>query len=72
MFLAASRELAKLVSEADLEQGSLYPPLSAIREVSAQIGVAVAEYAYAHGIAGNERPENLDVAIRNFMYAPKA
>ena len=72
MFLAASRELAKLVSEADLEQGSLYPPLSAIREVSVQIGAAVAAYAYDNGLAGNERPENLEAAVRDFMYAPKA
>ena len=64
MFLAASRELAELVSEADLEQGSLYPPLSTVREVSVKIGAAVAQYAYDNGLAGNERPADLEAAVR--------
>ena len=71
MFLAASRELAELVSEADLEQGSLYPPLSAVREVSIKIGVAVAQYAYDNGLADNERPADLEAAVREFMYKPE-
>ncbi len=70
MFLAASRELAALVTEADLEQGSLYPPLSAVREVSVKIGTAVAAYAYDHGLAGNERPADIEAAVRDFMYTP--
>lgn len=71
MFLAASRELAELVSEADLEQGSLYPPLSTVREVSVKIGAAVAQYAYDNGLAGNERPADLEAAVREFMYKPE-
>ena len=71
MFLAAARELAKLVSPEDLAQGSLYPALSQVREVSCQIGVAVADYAYRHGLAGNDRPEDLEAAVRAFMYAPR-
>ena len=71
MFLAASRTLAELVSEEDLAQGSLYPPLSAVREVSVKIGAAVAQYAYDKGLAGNERPANLEGAVRDFMYQPK-
>ena len=71
MFLAASRTLAELVSEEDLAQGSLYPPLSAVREVSVKIGAAVAQYAYDKGLAGNERPADLEGAVRDFMYQPK-
>lgn len=71
MFLVASKTLASLVTEADLEQGSLYPSLSDIRPVSAKIGAAVAAYAYEHGIAGNDRPENLEQAVVDFMYAPR-
>ena len=70
MFLAASRELAELVSEADLEQGSLYPSLDDIRPVSVKIGAAVAAYAYDNGLAGNERPADLEKAVEAFMYRP--
>jgi len=41
MFMAAAHTLAQLVSEADLDQGSLYPALPRIREVSARIAAAV-------------------------------
>lgn len=71
MFLAAARELANVVTQEDLEQGSLYPSLSQVREVSARIGVAVAEYAFKHGLAGRERPADLEAAVRAFMYDPK-
>lgn len=70
MFLAASRALAEFVSEFDLEQGSLYPPLSMVREVSVKIGATVAQYAYDNGLANNERPEDLEAAVRAFMYDP--
>lgn len=71
MFLTAARELAKTVTDEDLERGSLYPALSKVREVSLKIGVAVAEYAYSHGIARAERPSDLEAAIKAFMYKPE-
>lgn len=71
MFLAAARELAETVSETDLAQGSLYPSLDQVREVSIKIAIAVAEYAYEHGLAQNPRPADLDKAIREFMYHPQ-
>jgi malate dehydrogenase (oxaloacetate-decarboxylating)(NADP+) len=40
MFFAAAKALAQQVSEADLERGLIYPPLTAIREGSAVIAVA--------------------------------
>ncbi len=70
MFLTAARELAKCVSEDDLKQGSLYPALTEVRRVSAKIGAAVAEYAYAHGLAKSERPADLEKAVADFMYRP--
>ena len=68
MFLAAARTLATHVAPADLAQGSLYPPLAAIRDVSAAIAVAVAEVAYAEGLAEGERPDDLGRAVRDAMY----
>lgn len=71
MFLVAARELARLVKPEDLEQGSLYPALSEVRSVSCRIGAAVAAYAYDHGLAGNDRPADLEAAVEAFMYAPR-
>jgi malate dehydrogenase (oxaloacetate-decarboxylating)(NADP+) len=70
MFMAAARTLAGTVREEDLAQGSLYPPLSRVREVSAKIAVAVAEIAFEQGLAGIARPEDLPGFIRGQMYDP--
>jgi malate dehydrogenase (oxaloacetate-decarboxylating)(NADP+) len=49
MFMAAAHTLAEGVTEDDLQQGSLYPPLKSIRDVSAHIAAAVAAVAYRRG-----------------------
>jgi malate dehydrogenase (oxaloacetate-decarboxylating)(NADP+) len=71
MFMAAARTLAGLVDEADLAQGSLYPALSRIREVSAAIAAAVAESAYTDGLAGKPRPSDVLADVRSQMYDPR-
>ena len=71
MFMAAARSLAGLVDEADLVQGSLFPALSRIREVSASIATAVAESAYASGLAGKPRPADVAAEVRSQMYDPR-
>jgi malate dehydrogenase (oxaloacetate-decarboxylating)(NADP+) len=71
MFMAAARTLAGLVDESDLVQGSLYPALSRIREVSAAIAAAVAESAYADGLAGKPRPADVLTDVRSQMYDPR-
>jgi len=68
MFYAAARTLAALVAPDALQEGVLFPPLSAIREVSAHIAIAVAEVAYQEGLAAAERPSDLARAIRERMY----
>ena len=70
MFMAAARTLASCVSEQDLAQGSLYPPLAGVREVSARIATAVAEIAYRDELATLERPGDLAEYIRGQMYDP--
>lgn len=49
MFLVAAKELANFVEEAHLERGSLYPPLSDIKEISLRIAIAVVKCAYDKG-----------------------
>jgi malate dehydrogenase (oxaloacetate-decarboxylating)(NADP+) len=71
MFMAAAQTLAQRVDEADLAQGSLYPALSRIREVSAAIAAAVAESAYASGLAGKPRPADVLADVKSQMYDPR-
>jgi malate dehydrogenase (oxaloacetate-decarboxylating)(NADP+) len=71
MFSVAAKTLAALVSEDDLTQGSLFPPLPKIREVSGAIAAAVAEVAYQQGLAAKPKPEDLPAFIRSQMYEPK-
>jgi malate dehydrogenase (oxaloacetate-decarboxylating)(NADP+) len=70
MFLTAARALASRVTEARLDEGAIYPPLSEIRGVSAQIAFAVAEQAYADGLALLPRPDDLRKHILAQMYEP--
>jgi malate dehydrogenase (oxaloacetate-decarboxylating)(NADP+) len=71
MFMAAARTLAEQVTEADLAQGSLYPPLSKVRDVSAHIAAAVAEVAYRAGLATGPRPDDVLSFVRAQMYEPR-
>ena len=70
MFLAAARTLADMVTMDDLAVGLIYPSLKRIREVSAHIATAVAEVAYARGLALLERPDDLLAYMEAQMYQP--
>src|SRR5882762_8290958 len=70
MFMAAAHTLAYLVTPEDIEQGSLYPALPRIREVSAHIAMAVAEVAYKRGLATVPRPNDMMGFIESQMYDP--
>jgi malate dehydrogenase (oxaloacetate-decarboxylating)(NADP+) len=71
MFFVAAKALANVVSEADLAQGRIYPPLTKIKEVSAAIATAVAEVAYNQGLARKPKPDDLSTYIKSQMYEPK-
>ena len=70
VFMAAAYRLAHLVSESDLEQGSLYPALSRTREVSAHIGAAVAEAAYSQKLTDRKKPADSLKDMESQMYEP--
>ena len=71
MFMAAARTLADQVTQADLDQGSLFPPLANIREVSAQIATAVARVAYRDKLARVPQPADLLEFVKSKMYEPR-
>jgi malate dehydrogenase (oxaloacetate-decarboxylating)(NADP+) len=70
MFMTAARTLARLVTDADLKQGSLYPPLPRIRDVSAHIAAAVAKVAYERGLTMRRAPKNLLAHVKSQIYDP--
>ena len=63
--------LAQLVNGSDLEQGSLYPALPRIREVSARIAAEVAQVAYRRGLAVGEVPDDVLAHVTSHMYEPR-
>jgi malate dehydrogenase (oxaloacetate-decarboxylating)(NADP+) len=70
MFMDAADTLSNLVAESDLAQGSLYPALPRIREVSAHIAAAVEQTAYKNGLAGKPRPDDVMAEVRAQMFDP--
>jgi malate dehydrogenase (oxaloacetate-decarboxylating)(NADP+) len=71
MFARAARTLADQTSAADLASGRIYPPMSRIREVSAHIAAAVAEVAFADGLAEVERPDDVLALVKAHMWTPR-
>ena len=58
-----------MVTQADLDQGRLYPPLSNIREVSLKIAVQTMQQGYDDGTASlYPEPEFKEAFIRSKMY----
>src|SRR4051812_44975031 len=58
MFMGSAHTLASLTTESDLEQGSLYPALGRVREVSAHIAAGLAKTAYQRGMATSDESED--------------
>ncbi len=70
-FHIAAQRLAEIVTEEEIERGSVLPPLKNIREISLEIAVAVATYIFDNGMSGIEKPQDLRKSIREYMYDPK-
>jgi malate dehydrogenase (oxaloacetate-decarboxylating)(NADP+) len=71
MFLSAARALADVVSDEDLAQGALFPPLEDIRTTSATIAAAVVRVAVDDGLATVPVPENITEWVTARMYQPE-
>ncbi|KAG4144604.1 hypothetical protein ERO13_D05G047300v2 [Gossypium hirsutum] len=71
MLLAASKALASQVTEEHYEKGMIYPPLTNIRKISANIAAEVAAKAYELGLASHlPQPEDLVESAEKCMYSP--
>ena len=70
MFIIAARAVAEQVTEANLATGLIYPPTSNILDASLHTAARIAEYIFAHGLAGIPRPANIDAHIRERAYRP--
>ena len=71
MFMGAAKTLADLVPQSDLDQGSLYPALPRIREVSAHIAAAVAHIAYQRALTAGPMPNDLLAHVQAHVYDPR-
>ncbi|XP_050666864.1 NADP-dependent malic enzyme isoform X2 [Leptidea sinapis] len=67
--LLAAEALAEIVTQENLDQGGLYPPLEDIQDCSVKIAKKIVEHAYKTGKA-SVQPQPLDVEkfIRSQMY----
>jgi len=70
MFITASEALAAQVTKEHFQMGLIYPPINNILEVSVNIAIRVAEEIFESGMAGIQRPGNLEQFIRGKMYQP--
>jgi malate dehydrogenase (oxaloacetate-decarboxylating)(NADP+) len=70
MFFTAARTLAAAVSEADLAQGSVFPALNRIRDISTSIATAVADLAFESGLATEPRPDDVGALVERQIYVP--
>ncbi len=71
MFLAAAHALANQVLQSDLDQGSVYPRLNTIRDVSTSVAMAVVETARRQNLATRDVPDDLRPHIKSMMFEPK-
>uniref|UniRef100_H3CEM1 Malic enzyme n=1 Tax=Tetraodon nigroviridis TaxID=99883 RepID=H3CEM1_TETNG len=71
IFLTTAEAIADMVTEENLAEGRLYPPLSTIREVSFKIAVQVISYAYKHNVASvYPEPKDKEAFVLSHIYSP--
>ncbi|XP_069509063.1 NADP-dependent malic enzyme-like [Ambystoma mexicanum] len=71
LFLTTAEAIAEEVTEENLAEGRLYPPLSMIRDVSFKIAVRIVDHAYRNDIASwYPEPEDKESFVRSLIYSP--
>jgi malate dehydrogenase (oxaloacetate-decarboxylating)(NADP+) len=71
MFINAAKAVGEQVTEANLEAGLIYPPLSEILAMSLHVARRVAETIFEAGLAGIDRPADLKSFIDRMAYRPE-
>uniref|UniRef100_A0A8B9EZX1 Malic enzyme n=1 Tax=Amazona collaria TaxID=241587 RepID=A0A8B9EZX1_9PSIT len=72
IFLITAESIAAEVTEQNLAEGRLYPPLDTIREVSLKIAVKIVDWAYRHGLASwYPEPADKEAFVKQRMYSPE-
>ncbi|XP_066171179.1 NADP-dependent malic enzyme [Sylvia atricapilla] len=70
VFLTTAEVIAQQVTEDNLREGRLYPPLVTIQDVSLKIAVRIAEEAYRKNTASvYPQPKDLEAFIRSQVYS---
>ncbi|NXU86344.1 MAON protein, partial [Xiphorhynchus elegans] len=71
IFLITAEAIADEVTEQNLAEGRLYPPLNTIRDVSLKIAVKIVDWAYKHGLASwQPEPADKEAFVKQFIYTP--
>jgi len=69
IFLTAARSLAAMVTDSDLAEGRVYPPLPTIRKVSLKLAEDVIEFAYQNDLAHRyPKPKNASALLEQMMF----
>ncbi|XP_052000051.1 NADP-dependent malic enzyme [Xyrauchen texanus] len=70
IFLVAAEAIAELVTEKDLAEGRLYPPLNNIQDVSFKLAVKIVEYAFKHKMSTlHPEPHDKEAFVRSLIYS---
>uniref|UniRef100_A0A4W3JNM7 Malic enzyme n=1 Tax=Callorhinchus milii TaxID=7868 RepID=A0A4W3JNM7_CALMI len=70
IFLTSAEIIAEQVTEENLAEGRLYPPLSSIRDVSFKIAMKIVDNAYKNGNAAwYPEPEDKEAFVKKHIYS---
>ena len=71
MWIEACKALAEMLTDDEKNKGMVLPPQNDILDISFNIGVRVAETAFAAGLAQVKQPEDLRSWISDMLYKPE-
>ncbi len=71
MFIGAAHAVAELVTQTELDEGLIYPPLSGIVATEIHVAERIAEVIFTRGLARVKRPSDLHSFIESRVYMPE-